>query len=147
MPGGMLLLQIQDPALTWPDRRPGTTLHPLSHSPALGNTGCSPRSTGLHSALQPPAAFLGRSLPQALPGGSAGRESACTAGGLASIPGSGRSPGEGKGRPFQYPGLENSMDCVVHAVAESDATERLSLAVSVCPAGTAAPSPLAPPQL
>ena len=34
------------------------------------------------------------------------------------IPGSGRSPGEGKGYPLQYSGLENSMDCV-HGVAES----------------------------
>ena len=43
------------------------------------------------------------------------------------IPGLGRSPGEGKGYPLQYSGLENSMDYTVHAVAESDTTERLSL--------------------
>ena len=36
-----------------------------------------------------------------------------------SIPGSGRSPGEGKGYPLQYSGLENSMDCIVHGVAKS----------------------------
>ena len=36
-----------------------------------------------------------------------------------SIPGLGRSPGEGKGYPLQYSGLENSMDCVVHGVAKS----------------------------
>ena len=35
--------------------------------------------------------------------------------------------GEGKGYPLQYSGLENSMDCIVHGVAESDTTERLSL--------------------
>ena len=35
------------------------------------------------------------------------------------IPGLGRSPGEGKGYPFQYSGLENSMDCIVHGVAKS----------------------------
>ena len=34
------------------------------------------------------------------------------------IPGLGRSPGEGKGYPFQYSGLENSMDCIVHGVAK-----------------------------
>ena len=34
-----------------------------------------------------------------------------------------RSPGEGKGYPLQYFGLENSMDCIVHGVAESDTTE------------------------
>ena len=45
------------------------------------------------------------------PGGSDGKESACNAGDLGSIPGLGRSPGEGKGYPLQYSGLENSMDC------------------------------------
>ena len=43
------------------------------------------------------------------PCGSAGKESACNAGDLDSIPGLGRSPGEGKGYPLQYSGLENSM--------------------------------------
>ena len=49
---------------------------------------------------------------------SAGKESACNVGGLASIPGSGRSPGEGKGYPLQYSGLENTTDCIVHGVAK-----------------------------
>ena len=53
------------------------------------------------------------------PWGSAGKESACNAGDLDSIPGLGRSPGEGKGYPLQYSGLENSMDCIVHWVAKS----------------------------
>ena len=53
------------------------------------------------------------------PCGSAGKESACSVGDLGSIPGLGRSPGEGKGYPLQYPGLENSMDCIVHGVAKS----------------------------
>ena len=44
-----------------------------------------------------------------------------------SILGLGRSPKEGKGCPLQYSGLENSMDCTVHEVAESDTTERRSL--------------------
>ena len=39
------------------------------------------------------------------PGGSAGKESACSAGDLISIPGLGRSPGAGKGDPLQYSGL------------------------------------------
>ena len=43
------------------------------------------------------------------PGGSAGKESTCNAGDLGSIPGLGRSPGEGKGYPLQYSGLKNSM--------------------------------------
>ena len=54
-----------------------------------------------------------------LPCGSAGKESACNAGELGSIPGMGRSPGEGKGYPLQYYGLENSMDCIVHRVSKS----------------------------
>ena len=44
------------------------------------------------------------------PGGSADKESACSAGDLHLIPGSGRSPGEGKGYSLQYCGLENSTD-------------------------------------
>ena len=51
--------------------------------------------------------------------GSAGRESACKVGDLGSIPGLGRSPGEGKGYPLQYSGLESCMDCIVHAVTKS----------------------------
>ena len=42
--------------------------------------------------------------------GSAGKESSCNARDLGSIPRLGRSPGEGKGYPLQYSGLENSMD-------------------------------------
>ena len=53
------------------------------------------------------------------PCGSAGRESACNAGDLGSIPGLGRFPGEGKGYPLLYSGLENSMDCIVYGVAKS----------------------------
>ena len=48
------------------------------------------------------------------PHSSVGKESACDAGDPGSTPGSGRSPGEGKGYPHQYSGLENSMDCIVH---------------------------------
>ena len=53
------------------------------------------------------------------PCGSAGKESDCNAGDLGSIPGLGRSPGEGKGYPLQYSSLENSMDCIVHGVTKS----------------------------
>ena len=41
----------------------------------------------------------------------------------------GRPPGEGKGYPLQCSGLENSEDCIVHGVAESDTTEQLSLLI------------------
>ena len=53
------------------------------------------------------------------PCGSAGKESACNVGDLGSIPQLGRSPGEGKGYPLQYSGLENSMDSIIHGVAKS----------------------------
>ena len=48
-----------------------------------------------------------------------GKESACNEGNLGSIPGLGRSPGEGKSYPLQYSGLENSVDSVVHGVTKS----------------------------
>ena len=51
--------------------------------------------------------------------GSAGKESACNARDLGSIPCAMRSPGEGKGYPLQYSGLENSIDCIVHEVTKS----------------------------
>ena len=57
--------------------------------------------------------------PVGFPCGSAGKESACNVGDLGSIPGLGRSPGEGKGYSCQYSGLENSLDCIVHGVAKS----------------------------
>ena len=58
------------------------------------------------------------------PGGSEVKESASNTGDLGSIPGSGRSPGEGNGNPFQYSCLENPMDAgawwaTVHGVAKS----------------------------
>ena len=52
------------------------------------------------------------------PGGSDGKEPACNAGDLSSIPGLGRSPGEVNGYSLQYSGLENSMDCIAHEVSK-----------------------------
>ena len=51
--------------------------------------------------------------------GSDDKKSACNTGDLGSIPGLGRSPGEGKGYPLQYSGLENFTDCIVHGVTKS----------------------------
>ena len=62
--------------------------------------------------MLPTPVFLG------FPCGSAGKESACNTGDLGSSPGLGRFPGEGKGYPLQYYGLENSMDYIVHEVAK-----------------------------
>ena len=61
------------------------------------------------------------------PGGSDGKEPACSVGDLGLISGLGRSPGEGKDYPLQYSGLENSMDFSSWGHKESDTTERLSL--------------------
>ena len=59
-----------------------------------------------------------------MPGGSEVKASACNAGALGLIPGSGRSPGEGNGNPLQYSCLENPMDrrawwATVHGVVKS----------------------------
>ena len=53
------------------------------------------------------------------PCGSAGKESACSAGDMGSIPGLGRSLGEGNSYPLQYYGLENFMNCIVHEVTRN----------------------------
>ena len=63
------------------------------------------------------------------PDSSVGKESTCSATDPCSIPGLGRSPGEGISYPLQYFGLENSMDCRGHGVAESDMTGQLSLSL------------------
>ena len=67
----------------------------------------------------------------AFPHSSVGKESACNAGDLGSIPGLGRSPGKGKDYPLQYSGLENSMDSP-WGRKESDTKERLSLSIIRC---------------
>ena len=64
------------------------------------------------------------------PDGLDGKVSACNVGDQGSIPGSGRSPGEGNGNPLQYSCLGNLMNkggwwAVVHAVADSDMTEHV----------------------
>ena len=56
---------------------------------------------------------------EGFPGSSAGIELTCSVQDLGSIPGLGRSPGEGNGYLFQYSGLENSMDYIVHGVTKS----------------------------
>ena len=61
------------------------------------------------------------------PGSSTGKEPSCNAGELGSIPGLGRSPGEGNHYSLQYSGLENSMDYSPWGRKELDMTERLSL--------------------
>ena len=61
----------------------------------------------------PTPGFLG------FPCGSGGEKSAFNVGDLSSVPGLGRSPGEGKGYSFQYSGLKNSMNSIAHGIAKS----------------------------
>ena len=75
------------------------------------------------------------SLIWGFPDSSVGKESACNAGDLGSLSGLGRSPGEGKGYPHQYSGLENPMDrgacqAIVHSFAKSQ-TRLSNCALSV----------------
>ena len=75
------------------------------------------------------------------PGGSEVKASACNAGDLGSIPGSGRSPREGNGNPLQYSCLENPMDggawwATVHGVSKSrtqlsNFTKRIKISISL----------------
>ena len=59
------------------------------------------------------------------PGGSDGKVSVYNAGDQGSIPGLGRSPGEGNGNPLQYYCIENPMDRGAWGRKESDTTEQL----------------------
>ena len=71
-------------------------------------------SSSLLSAIRVvSSAYLG------FPDSSVGKESACNAGDLGSVPRLRRSSGEGKGYPLQYSGLENFRDGIVHGVAKS----------------------------
>ena len=79
------------------------------------------RKIGWRRDRPPTPAFVG------FPCGSAGKESTCNVEDLGLIPGLGRYPGEGKGFPLQYSGLENSVDRTGHGVAKSDMTEQPSL--------------------
>ena len=116
-------------SMRWVNPHP---LHPLPHA----STCCEGLSSGSRSklvgtatalplALHNPAHTRPRSLVsvslsvgwgytmellRGFHGGSAGKETACNAGDLGSIPGSGRPPGVGNGNPLQYSCLENSMD-------------------------------------
>ena len=66
-------------------------------------------------SMSPPEALITSASPSIIlipvfPHSSVGKESACNAGDPSSIPGLGRSPGEGNGNPLQYSCLENPMD-------------------------------------
>ena len=81
---------------------------------------------GHNLATKPPTSI------RAFPGGSEGKVSACNVGDLGSIPGLGRSPGEGNGNPLQYSCLENSMDrgaWQATSCKELDIAEQLTLSL------------------
>ena len=91
--------------------------HPYSSSPQL--VAATILSVSMDLPISDPLKLCTKQVHWITMCGSAGKESTCDAGDLGSIPGLGRSPGEGKGYPLQYSGLENFMDCIVHGVAKS----------------------------
>ena len=99
----------------------GLAWSPGGHGSVGKESACNTRDSGLswigkirwRRDRLPTLVFLGFSC------GSAGKESACNVGDLGSIPWLARSPGEGKGYPLQYSGLENPMDYIVHGVTKS----------------------------
>ena len=75
------------------------------------NMGTCPAKDTVKNSIQPERFTIWRFIHTlGFPGGSEGKASACNAGDPGSIPGSGRSPGEGNGNPLQYSCLENPMD-------------------------------------
>ena len=88
------------------ERSPGEGKgYPLQYSGLENSLDCMSMGSQRvgHNCVTFTPVFLG------FPCGSAGKESACNAGDLGSISGLGGSPGEGKGYPLQYSGLENFM--------------------------------------
>ena len=99
-----------------PAHRPGA--RPQISEPVRGGGQARGDFETPSSTERPTALFL-KSLTTPLPGDSDSKESAYNVGDLGSIPGLGRSPGEGKGYPLQYSGLENSVDHIVQGVGHN----------------------------
>ena len=94
-----------------------------------------------HPGIEPASpALAGGSLPLGFPGGTDGKASTCNAGDLGSSPGSGRSPGEGNGNPFQYSCLENPW------TEESSRLQSMGSQEVGHGSATSLPLPLAPPR-
>ena len=99
---------------------------PAPLPPALGLEPLLPAGIEAAGVLSKAETLVLRApLFEAFPDSSLSKESACNAEDPGLIPRSGRAPGEGIGYPRQYSGLENSMDYIIHGVAQSDTTERL----------------------
>ena len=103
---------------------PGSSVHRISQARVLEWVAISfSRESSLPSD-QNCDSHTGRWILNHFPGGLDGKASAYDAGDLGSVPGLGRSPGEGNGNPLQYSCLENPMDqgvwwATVHGVAKS----------------------------
>ena len=115
-------LASSSPSLPRGQRSCGTSLTWTSLVPSMGP---DPENPGSRQVKQTGKRIASHTFHHTgFPGGSDGKESACNAGGLDLIPGSGRSPGGGHGNPLQYSCLENPMDrgawrATVHGVAKS----------------------------
>ena len=113
---------------------PGSSVHGISQARILESVAISSSIKSKQRVTEKKAACL--SPPQSprpssnasssgrLPQWLRNKESACSAGDMGSIPGSGRFPGEGSGNPLQYSCLENPMDggawwATVHGVTQS----------------------------
>ena len=124
----LLLVQLRDAGylLVWDKWTFHTLPHPQSISwDSLPRESSSLQRSSFPGSLPPTHLRRGKEK-QGFHGGSEVKMSACNAGDLGSIPGLGRSPGEGNGNPFQYSCLESPMDrgdwwATVHGVAKSRA--------------------------
>ena len=104
-------------------------------APGLAHAGCPSKEhyfvqMKCDSAAPQGAGRVGKTARRAgfqvlVPSGSDGNESACSVGDPGSMPGSGRSPGEGHGNPLQYSCLQNSMDTEAWRAIQSMGLQRV----------------------
>ena len=93
-------------------------LYQLSHKGSpISKKGNAKECSNYHTIA--PISHASKGMLRDFPGGTVVKNPPASAGDMGSIPGLGRSPGEGKGYPLQYSGLENFMDCIVHGVTKS----------------------------
>ena len=136
----LLISRLQSPSaeILEPPKIKSDTVSTVSHlfpmCPQFGQWGTL-QAESFWCDLLIPELYLTFWKKMGFPSNSDGEESACSAVDLGSIPGPGRSLGEGNSSPLQYSCLENSVDrgawqAIVHRIAESDTTERLTLSLS-----------------
>ena len=104
-------------ALPWFVYNPVDVGNLISGSSAFSKSSLYIWKFSIHALLKPSFNDFEHDLASIdFPGGSAGKESSCHVGDLGSIPGLGRSPGEGNVYPLQYSSLENFVDYMVHGL-------------------------------